>query len=66
MCVCVCVCVCGGQLLQLNAGKENKFTFYLTKNQSFTSGFLYTILIAYNATGYAMFYILFTTLDAYI
>jgi hypothetical protein len=29
----------GGQLLQLNAGKENNFAFYLIKNQSFTSGF---------------------------
>jgi len=56
----------GWELLQLNAGKENEFTFYLIKNQSFTSGFLYTILIVYNVTGYAMFYILFTTLDAYI
>jgi len=57
---------CGGQLLQLNEDKENKFTFYLIKNQSFTSGFLYTILIVYNVTGYAKFYTLFMTLDAYI
>jgi hypothetical protein len=61
---CVCVCVC--RLLQLNAGKENIFTFYLIKNQSFSSGFLYTILTVYNVTGYAMFYILFMITDAYI
>ena len=66
-CAYVCVCVCGGgELLQLNAGKETKFTFYLTKNHSFTSGFLYTVLIVYNVTGSATFYILFMTLDAYI
>jgi hypothetical protein len=46
--------------------KKINLHFTLFKTKVSLQVFFNTILIAYNVTGYVMFYILFTTLDAYI
>jgi hypothetical protein len=66
----MCMCACGGgrggdnfhNLMQV---KKINLHFTLLKTKVSLQGFVYK-LIVYNVTGYAMFYILFLTLDAYI